>query len=392
MTASLRAPADALPQGETFSRAPLARVTLASAATDRLYFAQVREDPRVELEALAPGPDESVVVVSSGGCTALSLLATGAGRVASVDVNATQNHVVELKAAACSLPARDAVAFLGALPTWERRDTYLALRALLSPAARRYWDARPGDIRRGVLRSGASERFIGVVVAALRLLVHPPERIARLLACRTVAEQRALFEREWNTGRWRALFAILCNRWAFRRTYPEAFFRQAATPSFAAHFRRLAEHAIADLPVANNYFLHEMLTGRYPVDVPGGVPPFLTPAGAGAVAAGRDRLTLVDGDAAGYLRTCAPASVHAFALSNICEWMTPPEVEALFAEVLRTAAPGARVVFRNFVGWTELPAGCERVVVDSALGERLTRGDRSVVQGRVVACRIADRA
>jgi len=229
-------------------------------------------------------------------------------------------------------------------------------------------------------------------VAALRLLVHPPERIARLLACRTVAEQRALFEREWNTGRWRALFAILCNRWAFRRTYPEAFFRQAATPSFAAHFRRLAEHAIADLPVADNYFLHEMLTGRYPVDVPGGVPPFLTPAGAAAVAAGRDRLTLVDGDAAGYLRTCAPASVHAFALSNICEWITPPEVEALFAEVLRTAAPGARVVFRNFVGWTELPAGCERVVVDSALGERLTRSDRSVVQGRVVACRIADRA
>jgi len=391
MTASLRAPADAFPQGETFARAPLARVTLASAATDRLYFAQVREDPRVELEALAPGPDESVVVVSSGGCTALSLLATGAGRVASVDVNATQNHVVDLKAAACSLPARDAVAFLGALPTWERRDTYLALRALLSPAARRYWDARPGDIDRGVLRSGASERFIGVVVAALRLLVHPPERIARLLACRTVAEQRALFEREWNTRRWRALFAILCNRWAFRRTYPEAFFRQAATPSFAAHFRRLAEHAIADLPVADNYFLHEMLTGRYPVDVPGGMPPFLTPAGAAAVAAGRDRLTLVDGDAAGYLRTCAPASVHAFALSNICEWMTPPEVEALFAEVLRTAAPGARVVFRNFVGWTELPAGCERVVVDSALGERLTRSDRSVVQGRVVACRIVDR-
>ena len=392
MTTALRAPAGPSPQVETLSRAPLARITLASAVTDRLYFAQVREDPLVEIEALAPRPHESVVVVSSGGCTALSLLAAGAGHVASVDVNATQNHLVELKAAACSLPARDAVAFLGALPSWERRDTYLALRALLSPEARRHWHVRPGDVEKGVLRSGASERFIGVVVAALRLLVHPPERIARLLACRTVAEQRALFEREWNTRRWRALFAVLCNRWAFRRTYPDAFFRQAATPSFAAHFRRLAEHAIADLPVADNYFLHEMLTGRYPVDEPSGVPPYLTPAGSAAVAAGRDRFTLVDGDVAGYLRTCASESVHAFALSNICEWMTPSEVEALFAEVLRTAAPGARLVFRNFVGWTELPAGCERVVVDRALGERLTRGDRSVVQGRVVACRITERA
>ena len=36
--------------------------------------------------------------VSSGGCTALSLLAAGAGRVHAVDLNTTQNHVVELKA------------------------------------------------------------------------------------------------------------------------------------------------------------------------------------------------------------------------------------------------------------------------------------------------------
>jgi S-adenosylmethionine-diacylglycerol 3-amino-3-carboxypropyl transferase len=365
-----------------------ARTALAGAAEDRLFFAQVREDPRAELAALKPGRDDDVVVVSSGGCTALSLLAAGAGRVAAVDLNATQNHLVELKTAAASLGARDAIAFLGAQPSSRRRATYRSLRDTLTPAARRYWDDRPRAVERGVLGAGVSERFIAGVVGALLLAVHPRSRVERLLACRTLPEQRALFDSEWSTRRWRALFALLSNRFVLRTTYPSQFFAHVEHPSFALHFRRLAERAITELPVSSNYFLHGMLAGRYPVGEPEGVPPYLTDAGAIVVASQRERLTLVDGGMTDYLRTRPPGSVHAFALSNICEWMTPPEIDALFREVLRTAAPGARLVYRNFVGWTELPAWCERIVPDHALGERLIAQERSLMQRRVVACRL----
>jgi len=365
-----------------------ARVTLPGAVHDRLYFAQVREDPRAELAALRPGPDDEVVVVSSGGCTALSLLAAGAGRVAAVDLNATQNHLVELKTAAASLGAREAVAFLGALPSMRRRATYASLRTALTPAARRYWDDRPRMVDAGVLRAGVSERFIGGVVAALLFAVHPRSRVERLLACRTIPEQRALFAREWSTRRWRALFALLCNRVVLRNTYPAQFFEHVENPSFALHFRGLAERAITELPVASNYFLHQMLAGRYPVEEPDGVPPYLSAPGAASVAAARERLTLVDGAMTTYLHSRPAESVHVFALSNICEWMTPPEVDALFREVLRTAAPGARLVYRNFVGWTELPPWCERIAPDHELSARLSREDRSLMQRRVVACRV----
>jgi S-adenosylmethionine-diacylglycerol 3-amino-3-carboxypropyl transferase len=371
--------------------APLERARRPEAVDDRLYFAQVREDPRAELAALRPGADDTVVVVSSGGCTALSLLAAGAGRVVAVDVNAAQNHLVELKAAAALLGAREAVAFLGGFPSRARRARYdRLLRGLLTPAARAYWDARPGSLRRGVLSAGASERFIAVIVAALRLFVHPGDRVERMLAAPSLEAQRALFVREWNTRRWRALFAVLCSRLAFRGTYPAAFFAHVDTPSFAEHFRRQAEHALTELPVADNYFLHHMLAGRYPLSAPEGVPPYLSPEGAAAVAAGRERLALVDGAMTEYLRTLPDRSVQAFALSNICEWMDPAGTDALFREVTRTAAPGARLVFRNFVGWTEVPAWCRRVVTDEGLSAELTRCDRSVVQRRVVACRVED--
>src|SRR5689334_23837152 len=124
--------------------APVQRVGLPSAVDDRLYFAQVREDPCLELEGLAVGPDDAVVVVGSGGCTALSLLAAGAGRVTAVDMNRTQNHLIELKLAAIAVLSRiETLSFLGATggTPIERIDAYAALRPWLTPKACAYWDS-----------------------------------------------------------------------------------------------------------------------------------------------------------------------------------------------------------------------------------------------------------
>ena len=368
------------------------RISLPGAIDDRLYFAQVREDPLLEIEALAPGPDDSIVVVGSGGCTALSLLAAGAGRVASVDLNRSQNHLIELKLAAVASLPYDAL--LGALggskaPRADRVDAYVALRPRLSAAARGYWDARRSAIERGVLDAGVTERFIRGVVFALQLCVHPRSRVERLLACSSIAEQRALFEREWDTLRWRAFFQVLLNRVVFRRAYDPAFFAHLEQPSFAAHFRSRAEYTLTRLSVRDNYFLHQMLTGAYPALERDGVPPYLSEAGSRAISEASDALTLVDGSVTEYLKTLPDASVSGFAVSNICEWLTPAAIDELFAQVVRTARPAARLCFRNFVGWTEVPDRWRASVVeDRALGERLIARDRSVVQRRIAVCRV----
>jgi S-adenosylmethionine-diacylglycerol 3-amino-3-carboxypropyl transferase len=369
------------------------RISLSGACDERLVFAQVREDPRVEIAALLPRASDRIVVVTSGGCTALSLLAAGAGEVHAVDLNRAQNHLADLKFAAVrGLERRAAIAFLGGLPASgeERLATYADLRSELTPAAGSYWDRHHSAIRGGVLNAGVSERFIGLVAWLVRHVVQAPDGVERLLACRTLDEQRALFDREWNTRRWRWLFAAVLNRWAMSRAYNPAFFAHVGRADFAEHFRRLAEHALTEVPVADNYFLHQMLTGRYPVDHPDGVPPYLSEAGTRVVARIRRRLTLVDGSVSAYLRMLPDRSVNGIALSNVAEWMTPPEVRDLFAQVERVAATGARVVFRNFVGWTEVPEACTRLVEDTAFGAALIWRDRSVVQPRVVVCRVPE--
>lgn len=389
MTASVapraRARTEAVPER-------ISRSNLNGATEGRLLFAQVREDPLLEIDALKVRPGGRYVVVGSGGCTALSMIAAGAGHVAAVDLSKIQNHLTELKAVSRGLVSPwEYQGFLGAEPMLgaRRARIYWALRENLSAEAVEYWDANGDLIELGVLGSGASEQFIRILARVIRSGVHPRSRIERLLACRSLEEQRRLYHSEWNNRRWRALFSVLVNRWTFNKTYDPAFFRNVENPSFAKHFHRLFEHAICEVPAATNYFLHYMLTGRYPVLLDGGIPPYLDPAWDPTPDELANSLEIVDGRYEDYLRSCGTSSVDGFALSNICEWMDDFGIDGLFDEIVRVAKPGARLVFRNFVGHTEVPERLrDRVLEDRDAGLKAIAKDRSCVQARIAICRI----
>lgn len=385
--------ARAVEQGETEERRDrLARTALPGCCEDRLFFAQVREDPRLEIDALAPLEGAKVVVVSSGGCTALSLLAAGAEHVTAVDLNASQNHLVELKVAALRLlTLPEIMSFFGvARGTAERRvRTYRTIRPLLSKRTAEFWDHHEELLGRGALACGVSEQFISVVVRVVKLFIHSRRKIERLLSLQSLEEQREFFDREWNTRRWRLLFPTLLNRWTFNRAYDPAFFRGVENPSFAAHFRRLIEHALCDVPVRSNYFLHQMLLGTYPNRVADGVPPYLDRTRREVLRARLDRLELVDGGYAEYLATQKDSSIDALAISNICEWLDQGGIEQLFEQVVRVAKPGARFCFRNFVGHTEIPERFRDVIAENPqAGADAILRDRSCVQSRFVICRV----
>ncbi len=368
------------------------RRELPGAITGRLLFAQVREDPMLEIDALRPRKSGRYAVVGSGGCTALSLLAAGAGHVAAVDLNSAQNHLTELKATALGLVSPwEYSGFIGAEPMSHarRRGVYAGVKPMLSPAAGRYWDLNEDLISAGVLGAGVSEKFIRALAFALRTFVHPRDRIERLLSCTTLEEQRTLYESEWNTRRWRGLFEVLVNRWTFNRTYDPAFFANSGNKSFAKHFHRLFERTVCDVPVATNYFLHHMLTGKYPAGTAGGVPPYIDMSWGPSLEEVSSGLELIDGRYEDYLSQCNAGSVDGFALSNICEWMDDFSIEALFEEVVRVAKPGAYVCFRNFVGHTEVPEKLrDRVRENRDAGRRAIFSDRSCVQARIAICRV----
>jgi len=359
----------------------LHRTELPGAVDDKLYFAQVREDPRLELEAFRDHRDGPIAVVGSAGCTALSLLAGGANEVIGVDLNRTQHHLVELKAAALS--HADPAGLLGGapMPAADRLLAYQEIRHTLTPPARRFWDTRPRHITRGVLHAGITERLMRLIAAGLHL-VHSRRRTRHLLSLETLAAQHDFYHQQWDTAGWRLLFQLLCNRLVLRRAYDERFFAHVENPSYAKHFHQVAAHTLTELPIQDNYFLHQLLTGHYPA---GTRPPYLSAPARLPL----DRFSLVDGTFTDYLRTQPDHRIAGFALSNICEWLTPAQIDELFTEIVRTARPKARLVFRNFVGWTEVPPRLRDTVrEDRARGEELTRLDRSLCQRRFALCEV----
>lgn len=377
-------------RGERFDR--IERTFLPGAREDRLFFAQVREDPQLEIDALGPLPGARVVVVSSGGCTALSLLAAGAAEVTAVDLNSAQNHLVELKAAALRrLTMPEIMSFFGvARGTPARRvRTYGTIRPFLGKRAAAYWDEHQKMLGRGALTCGVTEQFVGAVAKVVKLFIHGSGEVDRLLSLGSLEEQRDFFERRWNSRRWKMLFPLLLNRWTFNRAYEPEFFREVENPSFAAHFRALLEHALCEVPVRSNYFLHQMLRGSYPTRVPNGVPPYLERIGREVLRAKLDSLKLVDGGYAEYLAGCPDSSIDALAVSNICEWLDQRGIDELFEQVVRAAKPGSRFCFRNFVGHTDIPPRFRSVVIeDVEAGRAAILRDRSCLQSRIAICRI----
>lgn len=387
----MTARATALPTASAEHACGIRRHRLDGAIDGKLFFAQVREDPLLEIDALRPMADGTYIVVGSGGCTALSLLAAGAGRVAAVDMNATQNHVTELKAAAVTkLDPGECIAFLGGSPMSASRrfDLYTAIRPSLTQPAARYWDKHRSGIESGILSAGVSEKFISLLSRLVTTVVHPRKRIERFLSASTLDEQVRLYRDEWNSRRWKLLFKLLLNRWTLNRTYDPTFFSQVKNDSFSAHFHHVFERAVTLNPAADNYFLHYMLNGRYPGENDKGLPPYLqneSPLWTNGV----QGLELVDGSFQDYLWLCETSSADGIVLSNICEWLSEGEIARLFASVARVAKPGSTVCFRNFVGHTEVPDGSSNVIrEDRHAGEMAIRRDRSCVQARFAVCTV----
>ncbi len=380
-----------MPKRPMSSRFRVPRTRLDGAVDDKLFFAQVREDPMLEIEALDVHAGGRYIVVGSGGCTALSLLARGAGRVVAVDMNATQNHVTELKAAAvAAFDIEDACAFLGGarLDGRTRLRWYGTLRPSLSARSLKYWDSHVDDVAAGVINAGVSERFIRLLARLVTSAIHPRDRVERFLNCATLGEQVELYEREWNNTRWQMLFKAMLNRWTLKRTYDPGFFSHVENESFSSHFHDVFERTVTRNLIADNYFLFHMLTGAYPAGRSTALPPYLDPTSINQISErGVDGLELVDGSFQDYLWQCDDSSVDGIVLSNICEWMSPGEAKLLFMSTARVARPGARVCFRNFVGHTEVPDDVATTIVeDRAAGERAIQRDRSCVQSRFASC------
>jgi S-adenosylmethionine-diacylglycerol 3-amino-3-carboxypropyl transferase len=353
-----------------------------------IYFAQVREDSRVECGLVREYGLRKVACVASGGCTAFSLLAAGARRVDAVDVNRSQAALVELKKAALrALSQRAYLDFIERHSTNDRWATYSELRATLPEDVRGYWDDRRAGVEGGINHCGVTEAFYRFVGNNVVQSVIPAPRWRHWLQCSSPDERRALHRELGQADGFRAALRVLLSRTTHLLFYPDSVFDQVSEHDFGEFFLQRLLDEISSRSLRDNYFLSQLLFGEYRFDEPEGVPPYLNQDHYERVRCNLDSLHLHVGSLERFLS--GQSGYDAIFLSNVFDWSPPDARERIAEATLRAAAPGAIVLYRQMLAQFPLPrAFVEGLEIDRESSERLTALDRSLLYRSVIVGRV----
>jgi len=179
--------------------------------------------------------------------------------------------------------------------------------------------------------TGTAEGMMGLGRGAMALFGWRRAVLERFLALDDPAVQREYWRAHLDTLGFRLATDVLLSLSGLKAVYASPFL--AILPShFGRVMRQRLTRCFATYPNRANPYARALLLGELP-----SVPVF-----------DASRITLVGGDAAGFLEQCAPASFDAFTLSNILDGAPAGYRQRLFAAVRRAAAPGAPVVLRSF--------------------------------------------
>ncbi|WP_338465985.1 DUF3419 family protein [Novosphingobium sp. ZN18A2] len=363
-----------------------------------LVYAQIWEDPVVDMEALDIRPESHVVTIASGGCNVLSYLTADPARITAVDLNTAHVALGRLKQASVRhLP--DYAAFRSFFAEADRDENLALYHRYVAPhlddATRRYWEGRDLVGRRriagfgkGIYRRGLLGNFIGIahLLAKLyRIDLHA------VLEAETLEDQRRVFEEKLAP-----VFDRKFVRWL--TDLPASLFGLGIPPAqynALAGNRRMAEVLKARLeklacgfPVQENYFAWQAFSRGYGKHADCPLPPYLEERNYRTVKARIDRIETRHANMTGFLMEQDENSVDRVVLLDAQDWMDDAQLTALWSAITRAARPGARVLFRTAAEPSLLPGRLPDAILSRwDYAERqsgdFTQRDRSSIYGGV---------
>ncbi|MCJ8238762.1 DUF3419 family protein [Peteryoungia algae] len=364
-----------------------------------LVYAQIWEDPDVDMEAMDLHEGARIVTIGSGGCNMLAYLSRRPASIDVVDLN--PNHVAlnRLKLAAFRhLPdhasVRRLLADQGTATNVRMYDRHVAPN--LDTATRNYWETRGLSGRRrisvfnrNIYRTGLLGRFIAIGHLIAR--IHGV-RLEELAETRSLRDQRMFFD-----SRIAPLFDKPLIRWLTRRKSslfglgipPQQYDELASLAddgTIAPVLRHRLEKLCCHFLLRDNYFAWQAFMRRYPKPEEGILPTYLHESHYPAIRQSVDRVTVHHANFTELLANKPAGSVDRYVLLDAQDWMTEQQLNALWTEITRTASDGARVIFRTAAEASILtgklaPALLDQWNYQADRSQALNRQDRSAIYG-----------
>ncbi|WP_105382561.1 DUF3419 family protein [Neorhizobium alkalisoli] len=364
-----------------------------------LVYPQIWEDPDVDMTAMELTEGHSIVTIGSGGCNMLAYLSRAPKKIDVVDLNPHHVALNRLKLAAFRhLPGHgDVVRHFGMDGVRSNSKSYDKFVAPhLDTATRTYWEKRSllgrrriGVFDRNIYRTGLLGRFIGAGHLIARM--HGTD-LTEMANARSLREQRQFFDEKiaplfekpvirWITSRKSSLFGL-----GIPPQQYDELASLAADGSIAPVLRQRLEKLACHFPLRDNYFAWQAFVRRYPKTEEGTLPTYLKAENFQMIRNNADRVTVHHASFTELLVRKAAMSVDRYVLLDAQDWMTDQQLNDLWTEITRTAAPGARVIFRTAAEKTVLHGRLTSALLDqwTYLEDRsaeLNLQDRSAIYG-----------
>ena len=322
-------------------------------------YNQIWEDPDVDMAALRIQPNSRIITIASGGCNVVNYLAANPAKVIAVDLNPNHIALTRLKLAALRyLPTyEDFFQFFGFANSKRNRvnfDAYLVDR--LDDTTRRYWQKsdplrgpRINMFAKDLYRYSLLGRFLGVLQTVARM---HGKQLNEMLKAKSPAEQRAIFDRViaplFESRLVKALSKMPVSFYALG--IPPAQYDEldkASNGDPAGLIRRRIEKLACDFPLSQNYFAWQAFGRRYDTQDRQGVPSYLQEKTYNVVRERADRVETHLASMTDFLAKKPESSLDSYVLLDAQDWMNEEQITALWRQITRTAAPGARVIFRT---------------------------------------------
>ena len=390
---------DAVHQHEHLSKAGLLERAFTFAFRG-LVYAQIWEDPVVDMEALDIQPDSRIVTIASGGCNVLSYLTAHPAGITAVDLNTAHVAFNRLKiSAARHLP--DYQAFYRFFGAADQKTNVAAYRRHVRPhldeTTRRYWEGRDmigrrriGGFARNIYKRGLLGGFIGTAHLLARLYKID---LKDILDAGSVEEQRRIFE-----TRLAPIFDKKFVRWLVDQ--PASLFGLGIPPAqyealagddpdgIRAVLKARLEKLACDFDVRDNYFAQQAFGRRYARAENASLPPYLQEHNYRSVVDRLDRVEMLHANFTEHLASLPDTTRDRYILLDAQDWMTDAQLTELWTEITRTARAGARVLFRTAAAPSLLPGRIPTELLDrwdyrAAQSLDFTARDRSSIYGGV---------
>ncbi len=371
---------------------------------DRLVYAQIWEDPEVDIKALQLNEQSHIFTISSGGCNVLNYLTQQPQAIEVVDLNEAHIALIKLKLAAIEhMPSAEAFFdFFGRANLQKNLDRYEAyIKPHLDATTLQYWESkeRPWSKKRiayftdGFYQHGLLGNFIGLIHWVGKRLGYD---ISRVMQARTLDEQQKLFDEHVAPIFDTRLLKFLSNRSMvmYSLGIPPAQFDEMANESKQSEIgmhnllKERARKLACDFPLDENYFAWQAFNREYDIKRRKAVPMYLKTENFDTLRSGFGSVQVTHISMTERLKDLPENSLNAYLFLDAQDWMNSNQLTELWQEVNRTAMPGARVVFRTAGEKSpleeKLPASLlSHWKTDQITNHQLTAQDRSAIYGGV---------